>query len=270
MTGNFSRSRTMPFDSGDASGWDECLPSVAPCRVRTDGGTAVIPDHGDLWRVAWQILETAATRCTMLAKCFSLPLELVRTATAERIDAVFRIRLDYRIRNIGAHTTPWAWSAHPLFAVQPGDRILLPESVKSLRVEASGGGRLSGCVVRWPIDSISAGLQGNLSIAQSPNSEIGDKLFAGPLHGAENWAVLERHSAHVRIRVTFDPAANPFLGLWLCYGGWPLRPGPKQMCVALEPSTSPVDSLASTGKWQRLLEPGESFAWTMTVELQQI
>src|SRR5579872_4950307 len=71
LTGNFSRSRTMPFDSGDASGWDECLPSVAPCRVRTDGGTAVIPDHGDLWRVAWQILETAATRCTMLAKCFS-------------------------------------------------------------------------------------------------------------------------------------------------------------------------------------------------------
>jgi galactose mutarotase-like enzyme len=25
------RTQTMPFDAGDASGWDECLPSVATC-----------------------------------------------------------------------------------------------------------------------------------------------------------------------------------------------------------------------------------------------
>src|SRR5436305_4542411 len=45
------RTRTMPFDQADASGWDECLPSVAACSVKTAAGQAEIPDHGDLWRV---------------------------------------------------------------------------------------------------------------------------------------------------------------------------------------------------------------------------
>src|SRR6266700_4885828 len=49
-----ARTRTMAFDAGDASGWDECLPSVAACTVSTAAGSTNIPDHGDLWRVAWQ------------------------------------------------------------------------------------------------------------------------------------------------------------------------------------------------------------------------
>ena len=49
-----ARTRAMSFDAGDASGWDECLPSVAACSVETDAGTASIPDHGDLWRVEWK------------------------------------------------------------------------------------------------------------------------------------------------------------------------------------------------------------------------
>ncbi|MGA7859175.1 MAG: hypothetical protein WCA11_14670 [Terracidiphilus sp.] len=51
------RTRTMSFDSGDASGWDECLPSVAGCTLEKAAGLAEIPDHGDLWRVAWKIKE---------------------------------------------------------------------------------------------------------------------------------------------------------------------------------------------------------------------
>src|SRR6202051_587298 len=50
-----ARTHTMPFDASDASGWDECLPSVAAAAVATsDGRLHHVPDHGDLWRVAWQ------------------------------------------------------------------------------------------------------------------------------------------------------------------------------------------------------------------------
>ena len=42
------RTRTMSFDAGDASGWDECLPSVAGCTVQTVNGPADVPDHGDI------------------------------------------------------------------------------------------------------------------------------------------------------------------------------------------------------------------------------
>ncbi|HUX28607.1 MAG TPA: hypothetical protein VMV39_07455, partial [Terracidiphilus sp.] len=65
------RTPTMPFDASDASGWDECLPSVAACTVETASGPAEIPDHGDLWRVAWN--QTAGNGSVKLrGTCFSL------------------------------------------------------------------------------------------------------------------------------------------------------------------------------------------------------
>lgn len=298
-----SRTRTMGFEEGDASGWDECLPSVAACRVETESGSAEVPDHGDLWRVEWQRSATPAntdrllgtpagigdrgvgsrdqgvtsksendTSVTLTGKCFSLPLELKRRIEIIESDRGWRLDIDYELRNTGAHSIPWSWAAHPLFAAEEGDRILLPESIRILRVEGSGGGRLgkSGKTVAWPRATLGDGRTVDLSIAEAADSGIGDKLFSGPLRASENWCVLERPSVGLRIRVTFDAIATPYLGLWICYGGWPEKPGPKQMCVAMEPATAPVDSLAETGPWSRELGPGESLSWQTKVEIERI
>jgi galactose mutarotase-like enzyme len=205
-----------------------------------------------------------------MGDCFSLPLRLKRTVRLTESEKAFRLDLDYTVANTGAYPAPWSWAAHPLFVAEAGDRIVLPDSIRALRLEGSGHGRLGsgGDRVSWPMASLANGNVCDLSLAQGPASEIGDKLFAGPLRTAENWCALERPQAAVRIKVGFDPAATPYLGLWICYGGWPERPGPKQMCVAMEPATAPVDSLAVTGPWSRILAPGESFSWAMTVEIE--
>ena len=280
------RSRTMSFDAGDASGWDECLPSVADCTVETEAGPASIPDHGDLWRVAWQNRDqgianreqvpgdAGASSATFRGECFSLPLVLERTVTLAELDGGagrgWQVRLDYTVTNTGSYPVPWSWSAHPLFRAEAGDCIVLPGSIETLRVEGSGGGRLGsgGERVSWPVATLANGSRSDLSVAQPPESGIGDKLFAGPLNEGENWCALERPQAGVRIKVGFDTAAMPYLGLWICYGGWPDRPGPKQICVALEPATAPVDSLAKTGPWSRVLAAGETFSWPMVVEIE--
>jgi galactose mutarotase-like enzyme len=262
----------MSFDVADASGWDECLPSVAACHVETEGGTAEIPDHGDLWRVEWQPMINEAHSVTYRGECFSLPLRLERTMTLTATATGWTLRSDYSVTNLSSERMPWSWSAHPLFAVEEGDQIMLPESIHSLRVEGSGEGRLGkgGDHIAWPMARLKDGSQVDLRIADGPDSGIGDKLFAGPVSASENWCALERPSAGVRLRVTFDAAATPYLGLWICYGGWPEKPGPKQMCVAMEPSTAPVDSLAVTGPWSRTLEPGDCFSWPMDVNLELI
>lgn len=268
LKAGYARSRTMPFDAGDASGWDECLPSVAACELATSEGMAGIPDHGDLWRVPWTVSAATASACTVAGKCFSLPLELERTANLTEIENGARLHLQYTLRNFGKHAAPWSWAAHPLFAVEPGDRILLPHSIRSLLVEWSGNGRLGkpGADVQWPFADRAESGHIDLGVVQAAESKIADKLFAGPLAENENWCALERDSLGLRIQVSFDPAATPFLGLWLCYGGWPSRKGPKQMCVALEPSTAPVDSLADAGSWSRQLMPGEASSWWMAVD----
>jgi galactose mutarotase-like enzyme len=266
------RNRIMTFDEGDASGWDECLPSVSGCRVEIAAGHASIPDHGDLWRVVWQPMVRSADSATFRGDCFSLPLALERSVKLTEAAEGWKLRLDYKVTNTGAYAAPWSWSAHPLFAAEAGDRILLPDSLRELRLESSRGDRLgrTGDLVSWPMATLANGHQTDLSEVQPPSSGTAEKLFAGALAPSENWCALERPKAGVRITVRFDPAATPYLGLWICYGGWPARPGPKQMCVALEPSTAGADSLAQTGPWSRVLAPGDSFCWPMDVEIEPL
>jgi galactose mutarotase-like enzyme len=266
------RTPYMQFDAADASGWDECLPSVAACKVSTSAGSASIPDHGDLWRVPWRDISANRdeTSIRLHAACFSLPLEIRRELALSETEMGFHLAIEYKLTNTGEAPTPWSWAAHPLFKATAGDRILFPPSINSLRVEGSGGNRLgkSGDTVKWPLASLASGGVTDLSVAQASDSGIGDKLFAGPLAAHENWCALERPSAGVRIRVSFNPTENPYLGLWICYGGWPNGPGPKQTCVALEPSTAPVDSLAQSGPWSRVLDPSKSVLWAMHVDLE--
>lgn len=278
------RTQTTTFDEGDASGWDECLPSVAACTISTDEGPVEIPDHGDLWRVEWREQEPGnrdqgagrngkgAASVTLAGECFSLPLELARTLALSETARGWLLRLDYRLTNTGRYSIPWSWAAHPLFVAEKGDRLVLPDSIRSLKLEGSGGGRLGngGTTVSWPVATLVNGDSADLSIAETADSGIGDKLFAGPLSGSENWCALERPSAGVRITTRFDAAATPYLGLWICYGGWPERPGPKQVCVAMEPATAPVDSLAVHGPWSRNLMPDATTAWPMEIEIERI
>ncbi len=203
------RTRSMPFDESDASGWDECLPSVAPCKVEIAAGTASIPDHGDLWRVAWQPVaktdyaagESAANSATFRGECFSLPLVLERSATLREAGKGWQLRLNYTVTNLGSEPTPWSWTAHPLFAIAQGDRIVLPGSIHTLRLEGSGRGRLgkSGDQISWPIATQAYGAKTELDVVQREGSAFADKLFAGPLTANESWCRLERVRMGVRI-----------------------------------------------------------------------
>jgi galactose mutarotase-like enzyme len=274
------RTQDIPFSAGDASGWDECLPSVAACTVDTEAGPARIPDHGDLWRIPWRILDATPDSATLRASCFSLPLQLTRSLLLTETPSGWQVQLLYSLTNLGAYRVPWAWSAHPGFATEAGDRILLPSSIHTLQLEGSGNNRLGthGDPVSWPEatlrDGTNSGTTVDLSLAAPPDSGTGDKLFAGPFdpdQPSSAWCSLHRPSVNLRLTLRFDPIQTPYLGLWLCYGGWPEGSGLKQTCAALEPTTAPVDSLAEslTGPGARHLEPGESCNWTMELLIER-
>lgn len=267
------RTRTQAFQDGNASGWDECLPSVGACEVQTEAGPAGIPDHGDLWRIPWQVLSATEDSATLRVSCFSLPLQLTRSMILSEESGEYRLEILYSVTNLGAYRVPWAWSAHPLFATDAGDRILFPAGIHDLHLEGSRNNRLGvhGDRVAWPAPVLSDGSTDDLSIAYDPASGRGDKLSAGPIATNEDaWCTLERPEAGLSLTVRFDPALTPYLGLWLCYGGWPEGDGLKQVCVAIEPATAPVDSLAETGPWSRSLEAGETFSWPMSLAIQTL
>jgi len=264
------RTRTMSFDEGDASGWDECLPSVSGCAVQTVNGPATVPDHGDLWRVEWQVLKCDNGSLTLRGECFSLPLALVRTITLTQTAKGYRIHADYQLTNTSDKETPWAWSAHPGYTAEEGDTLSLPDSIHALRIEWTRNNRLdkSNGTAAWPIAKLTGGGETDLRVSTEAHSGVGDKLFAGPLAEAENWVTLTRPKAGVRLRVSFDAAKTPYLGLWICQDGYPEGDRVQQHCVAMEPTTAPVDSLAITGPWSRTLAAGASYSWPMTLDLE--
>ena len=237
----------MDFADADASGWDECLPSVAACTVSTAAGPASIPDHGDFWRVPWEVLDRTPDSATMRATGFSLPLELTRSLILTETATGWQLSLLYTVANRGITPLPWSWAAHPLFACSPGDRILLPPSIETIRVEGSSENRLTTNargIVNWPIAKLADGSSDDLSLAKPASAATGDKLFAGPLSSDASWSTLERPGINLSLTVRFDPAKTPYLGLWLCYAGWPEGSCPKQVAIALEPTNAPSDSLA--------------------------
>jgi len=264
------RTRTMSFSDGDASGWDECLPSVAACQIQTEAGLATIPDHGDLWRVPWQTLNSTADSATLRAACFSLPLQLTRSVLVAESTHGWQLQLLYSLTNMGAYRVPWVWCAHPLFAVDAGDAIDLPASVHTLRVEGSAGDRLgkNGDIAAWPIAVTRDRGEVDLRTVVVANSGIGDKLFSNALD--QGWCSLERKRLGLRLTMRFEPSLTPYLGLWICDGGWPDGAGAKQVCVAPEPTTAPVDSLAIQDTWSRWLDPGETFTWPVELQIDRI
>ena len=151
---------------------------------------------------------------------------------------------------------------------------MLPGEVHSLLLEGSHGNRLGkrGDTVAWPMARLSDGTEYDLRRARADNADIGEKLFAGPFSesGKDGWCALERAASGLRITVRFDTRQTPYLGLWICYGGWPEGDGPKQFCIALEPTTCPTDSLAESGDWSRWLEAGETTSWFMDVEIDHL
>ncbi len=266
-----ARTATEPFDASDGSGWDECLPSIGPCKVSYgEGKTASIEDHGDFWRVPFAVDEATETTVRMHANGTSLPLLFER---ALRLDDG-NLHLDYAVTNTGGARVPYGWSTHPLFAIFPYDRIILPPSVKSVTAEASANGRLGAANSDHPWPLTTNALDGealDVSLALDPDARVGDKLVlpAPP----EGWAAIERKTLRTRLTLHFDPKEAPVLGLWICYGGWPNDPKAKKgYTVALEPCNLPVDSLVDSlahggGSY---LEAGETRRWRLRLEVERV
>jgi galactose mutarotase-like enzyme len=263
-----TRTPFMRFDDSDASGWDECLPSVAACDVPTSSGVASVPDHGDFWQVAWQVESQSQEKLTLSADGFSLPLRFTKTLALENN----RLRVAYSVENIGPHAVEYVWSAHPLFSVEPGDRIILPASVKEVVVEGSGGGRLGihGSKHPWPQTKLANGQVCDLSVTGAISDSIGDKLFtpAPP----EGWCALDRVRLKHRVELHFDARESPYLGLWICYGGWPENKPNRQQCVALEPCSAEGDSLAIAANDGRArhIAPGSKDRWSLELRITRV
>jgi galactose mutarotase-like enzyme len=102
------------FVESGAWGWDEMVPNIEP--------TESLPDHGEAWRLPWQVIRNDATSVVMRCRGRVVPWELER-----RIDLDEVLTVTYVYRNLG-HGPHYAyWSAHPLFKYEADISVRLPD-----------------------------------------------------------------------------------------------------------------------------------------------
>ena len=130
------------FVVGGAWGWDEMVPTVE--------ATGSLPDHGEAWRVPWEVVSSDESTCVMRAEGRALPWRLER-----RIELGEVIRISYLLSNSGRTDIPGYWCAHPLFRYEVGMEIDIGDRLMGFAEGKSGKfflppGAIDRARLRWP------------------------------------------------------------------------------------------------------------------------
>jgi hypothetical protein len=263
------------YSGAVAFGWDECLPTIAPCPDPADPDGPALRDHGDLWGRPAEIAADGG----ILSASWAGPRHAYAFTRRLRLDGA-RVIAEYELENRGAVDLPVLWSMHPLLALDPGARVEV-EGLVSVRVAHAVGLPLAPVPGRadWPETPGTDGRPIALDLVREPAAGTALKAFGGwDLYGGWEGASGEglpgvaavTQPDGSRLELTWYAPIAPNLGIWLDDGGWPPPPEAPRAQHALEPTTSPDDDLASAMAAGRalVLAPAERVAWSATFRVR--
>jgi hypothetical protein len=252
------------FTGARAFGWDECLPTVAPCRDPLEPDGPRLRDHGDGWGrsvVVEPVAAEATDEVTGIRTSWTVPGRY-RFERTLRLDGP-TVRSDYRLSSLGPDL-PFLWSMHPLLALDVGARLVLV-GVDAVTVTGSTGLDLTlrGGSVGWPVAELGDGVTIDLAAIRGVEAGTSLKVYAE----APPSPAIAYQPDGAGLAIDWDRQVAPALGVWIDAGGWP--PGEGRHQVALEPTTAPCDDLATAvdaglAAWVR---PGRDVQWWTTIEL---
>jgi hypothetical protein len=252
-------------ETADTGGYDECFPTVGPCKVPTwvrGFGGSQLPDHGELWSQVPTIdvrtsPEGQSATTTWMGR--RMPYRFVREV---RVTPTGDVECSYEAINTGTDRVPFIWSSHPLLPLTSNTRIELPQATR-MHVYAQhqivlGVGATD---LRWPMARCSGKLL-DLSNPAAVAKRYACKLFLEMREGRA--AIIEDG---VRLEVTFDTAEVPNFGLWINRGGWtPFKRGQPYSNLAFEPCIGAPDTLEEAlGAWKSAywIDAGQSRRWSL-------
>lgn len=248
-----------------AYGFDDCFPTVSECEY-PDGAFrgAILPDHGELWSTPWkyQVKDNHL--------CLATDVRCLLCIFRKRVTLDFEsVLLEYEVESITDRPFCYLWSAHPLLQIERGCKIILSPEVGRLHVGYATENRLATstrfCGWRIACGPFDTGV--DLSVIRTKTEHAAAKLFTPQL--SDGVCAVHYPSTDESISYHFGSEQIPYVGIWICEGGWPV-PGSEHFTAALEPCTGPYDSLSEAINHNRALQlmPLETKRWTLRVQVQ--
>jgi len=247
-----------------AAGFDDCFPTVSPCSISLDGEIINLPDHGELWTSGWEVEQSGpGMKLTTYGKSLNY-----RFSKYIRLDGDSLI-IRYRVENLSDTTIPFIWSSHPLLNVDPEDELILPPEMNEVLVDGMTEEEIGQFGDRLSWSDLKSGLLPfDPSVVQPVETGFAGKFFSEKLQ--TGIAGIYRKQTDESLLFQFDTAEIPYLGIWLCYGGWPEESAKKDLTVALEPCIGRPDSLRKAMEWGDNLEiePSGMREWSMKITIE--
>ena len=230
------------YETRPVYGYDDCFPSVDPCRS-PDGGYAV-PDHGELCWLPWQVGATANRLHCRVSSELS-PVEFSRTLTFGE----GTLKWDFMVTNKSRNVFPFLHVMHALLPVNEIEEIHLP-GFSELFDEAN-----------------------NRAMQVVGNEALGRRLLSLECGTAAMLLLRNISDGVVRLvfrnRMTllieFPADLFPTLGIWWNNGGYPDREGYRRSECAFEPLPGTSSSLENSYRdgVSLVVGPGQRISWTI-------
>ncbi len=217
------------YVEGEVSGADEMFPTIDPCVC--DGYE--YPCHGEVCRVSHSFEESEG-RAVMTYTSAECGYKYTKTVS-ENIDGGGCV--EYTIENLRDTELPCLWALHTMFAATDGGRVFAgigqEETIEIMFDETNRFGK-RGDVLKLDGQSL-------ISSPFVPGGEAYKYYLTDKLR--EGYCGYFDEKAGAGIKLSYDPNALPYLGVWMNNGGF------KNMYnAAVEPCNIPYDTPVEAGK----------------------
>src|SRR5690625_124686 len=233
------------YETRPVYGYDDCFPSVEPSLM--PGSQVEIPDHGELCWLEWRgSAENDRLNFQVDSRLF--PVRFTRSIQFKERELVW----DFNIHHYGGKTIPFQHVIHPLLPLSRITSISLPRFRSVMDDEGAP----------IPIEDPSA-LEEHL--LQVPTGEK-RMLFLQELETSEVGWTMESGLA---VTMRFPLNHFPTLGIWWNNLAYPDEDGRRRDECAFEPvpGTSSHLGIILIDRTCLVLEPGETFSWQMSWEV---
>jgi len=248
------------FSEFDASGCDDCFPTVDPCTVVINNREVKYPDHGEIWS---KTMNYELLPGKLKLWCDS---EIIHYKY-EKIISINKgiLNIDYKISNTGNLSFPCIWTMHELVNCENDMEIFLPPGVcEVVNVQNSSIFGESGKILSFPETYLSTGETYCLNRVKPANAEKTEKFYVkGDLKEGTCGVYFPTKDLSYIIR--FDKEQLPYLGLWITEGGFR-----GDYNFALEPSNGfydNIDTAERNGKI-KILQQGEVLSFNIEIEIK--
>jgi hypothetical protein len=249
---------------GECAGLDDMFPTIDKCFYEGQPwhGTP-IPDHGEVWSIPWDVAVESG-RLHFATYGVRFPYKLEKWLACQDDST---LHADYRVTNLSNFDFDFLWAAHPMFTLEEGANLALPDGVQRIVTVFSTNNSLGGYgdEFAWPLATLPDGSRRDLrQIRPQEVRDTAKYYIKGKM--PQGWCALTYPKSNLTLTLSFPVEQVPYLAILSNEGGWQ-----DMYDIFLEPATASFDrpDVARLRNESSTVKARATYEWSLDIALAE-